>query len=349
MPKTKAASARALSLHLGLNAVDPTHYEGWGGELDACEFDAKDMAALAKSRKMKPTVLLTKKATREGVLAALRAAAKTLKSGDLFFLTYSGHGGQVPDVTGEEDDKLDETWCLYDGELIDDELYLELGRFAKGVRVLVLSDSCHSGTVTRASRPRGRATIEDDAADGREADVRRAQGLLRQAPAATSPRPPEDGAALDPDAALANVHADASHAADAHREEVQGGGHPHLRMSGQPDLDGRRPERRVHRAAPEGVEPGRLSRHVQDVSRGDQGGDAEESAAQSVRVRPHDGVREAAAVHRLTLRRPAPRASRGGADANPRSFARTASDARCSAAVARARYLASTKAAMSGD
>jgi hypothetical protein len=36
-------------------------------------------------------------------------------------------------------------------QLIDDELCLELSRFAKGVRVLVLSDSCHSGTVTRAA------------------------------------------------------------------------------------------------------------------------------------------------------------------------------------------------------
>ena len=50
----------------------------------------------------------------------------------------------------EENDKQDETWCLFDGQLIDDEVYLELSRFASGVRILVLSDSCHSGTVTRA-------------------------------------------------------------------------------------------------------------------------------------------------------------------------------------------------------
>src|SRR5215212_10639420 len=152
---TKKPARRALSIHIGLNAVSPAHYEGWSGELTACEFDAKDMAAVAKAAGMKPTVLLTKNATRQKVLTAIRAAAKQLKSGDLLFLTYSGHGGQIPDVTGEEDDKLDETWCLYDGELIDDEVYLELSRFAAGVRVLVLSDSCHSGTVTRARVPEG--------------------------------------------------------------------------------------------------------------------------------------------------------------------------------------------------
>src|SRR5436190_14083256 len=149
-PMKAPAKAKGLSVHVGLNAVDPKHYEGWSGELMACEFDAADMAAIAKTQGIKPALLLTKKATRANTLSAIRGAAKQLSSGDLFFLTYSGHGGQMPDVSGDEPDKKDETWCLFDGELIDDELYLELSRFAKGVRVLVLSDSCHSGTVTRA-------------------------------------------------------------------------------------------------------------------------------------------------------------------------------------------------------
>ena len=149
----KAAKGRAMSLHIGLNGVSAAAYAGWDGPLAACEFDANDMAALATAQGISPKVLLTKKATRAAVLAAMRDAAKALSSGGLFFLTYSGHGGQVPDVTGEEDDKKDETWCLYDGQLIDDELYFELSRFKAGVRILVLSDSCHSGTVTRDRMP----------------------------------------------------------------------------------------------------------------------------------------------------------------------------------------------------
>ena len=147
------AKPQALSLHIGLNAVSAAAYEGWNGPLAACEFDANDMAALAKTQGMKPTLLLTKKATRSAVLSALRRAAKTLKAGSLFFISYSGHGGQVPDTNHDEPDRQDETWCLYDGQLIDDELYLELSRFAAGVRVLMLSDSCHSGTVARDHLP----------------------------------------------------------------------------------------------------------------------------------------------------------------------------------------------------
>ncbi len=148
---TAAAKGKAMSLHIGLNLVDPKHYGGWSGPLAACEFDANDMAAIAKSCGIAPVLLLTRQATRKAVLGALRKAAKALKKGDLFFLSYSGHGGQVADASGDErDDKQDETWCLYDAQLIDDELYFELSKFAAGVRVLVLSDSCHSGTVTRA-------------------------------------------------------------------------------------------------------------------------------------------------------------------------------------------------------
>lgn len=149
----RARKAKALSLHLGLNTVSAEAYNGWDGTLSACEFDATDMAAIAKGRGMKHTVLRTAQATRARFLAALRAAAKSLKKGDFFFLTFSGHGGQVRDASGDEPDRKDETWCLYDGQLVDDELYVELSRFHAGVRILVLSDSCHSGTVTRARVP----------------------------------------------------------------------------------------------------------------------------------------------------------------------------------------------------
>jgi metacaspase-1 len=138
-----------VALTIGLNMVDPKHYQGWDGQLTACEADAKDMADIAQSKGFKVTTLLTKDAKREAVLKAISSAAKALKSGDIFMLTYSGHGGQLPDLNGDEPDGQDETWCLFDSELVDDEMYAALGDFASGVRVLALSDSCHSGTVLK--------------------------------------------------------------------------------------------------------------------------------------------------------------------------------------------------------
>jgi hypothetical protein len=142
--------ALGISLHIGLNRVDPAHYQGWDGELTACEFDANDMRAIAEGQGFEPRSLLTKEATSDAVLAAIERAAGELDRGDLFLCTYSGHGGQVPDRNGEgEEDRSDETWVAYDRQIVDDELYALWGRFAPGVRIFVLSDSCHSGTVVR--------------------------------------------------------------------------------------------------------------------------------------------------------------------------------------------------------
>ncbi|WP_175407292.1 caspase family protein [Streptomyces sp. TRM64462] len=140
--------ASGLSLHIGLNTVDPDRYDGWDGRLVACENDAHDMAALARAAGFSDTVLLTADGTVDDVTRELRAAAARLVPGDVLLLTYSGHGGQIPDETGgdEEEDALDETLVLYDRQFLDDELHRELARFPDGVRVLVLLDCCHSGT-----------------------------------------------------------------------------------------------------------------------------------------------------------------------------------------------------------
>lgn len=141
---------KGLSIHIGLNTVDPAHYNGWDGRLQACEYDAQDMQRIAEANEFDSTILLSPEATSENVSNAIRTAADELEPGDMLFLTYSGHGGQVPDTNSDEKgDATDETWVLYDRQLVDDELYALWASFAPGVRIFVLSDSCHSGSVTR--------------------------------------------------------------------------------------------------------------------------------------------------------------------------------------------------------
>jgi metacaspase-1 len=143
--------ATGYSLHIGLNSVDPNHYDGWSGPLGGCENDANDMAAIARSQGYASTkVLLTQQATSSAFLNEMHALAKNVREGDILFLSYSGHGGQVPDMDGDEEkDGLDETWCFYDRMLIDDELFKLFSLFAPDVRIFMLSDSCHSGSVAK--------------------------------------------------------------------------------------------------------------------------------------------------------------------------------------------------------
>ena len=154
--------AVARALHIGLNSVDPAAYDGWSGDLTACEFDADDMKAICETAGMTTTTLLTPDATADAVLAAIDEAAATLVSGDLFLVSYSGHGGQFEDENADEADGLDETWVLYDRQVIDDELYQRWASFADGVRIVVLSDSCHSGSVVKAQLDAGDPSVVTD-------------------------------------------------------------------------------------------------------------------------------------------------------------------------------------------
>jgi hypothetical protein len=153
-PEKKAKEiemAIGLSLHIGLNRVDPNQYVGWDGALSGCVNDANAMKSIAGSANFhRMILLLNEQATGARVIQAISEAAQQLNNGDIFWISFSGHGGQVPDVNNDEPDAQDETWLLYDRMLIDDELFQLWNQFKPGVRVLFISDSCHSGTVARA-------------------------------------------------------------------------------------------------------------------------------------------------------------------------------------------------------
>lgn len=70
----------------------------------------------------------------------------------LIFISYSGHGTYVTDTNGDESDRRDEALCPIDfdtnGLIIDDEIKLQfINKLPSNVRLVMLIDSCHSGTV----------------------------------------------------------------------------------------------------------------------------------------------------------------------------------------------------------
>ncbi|WP_442914149.1 peptidoglycan-binding protein [Kribbella sp. NBC_00359] len=149
-PPAAGAAKRAVSLHLGLNSVSPAGYGGWSGQLQGCEADADTMTAIAEAEGFATNQLKSATATADNVLTAISQIAASLTAGDMFLLTYAGHGSQMPNGDSDpETDSQDETWCLYDRQLLDDEIYAALAAFAAGVNIVLLSDSCHSGTIYR--------------------------------------------------------------------------------------------------------------------------------------------------------------------------------------------------------
>jgi metacaspase-1 len=144
---------KGVSLHVGVNTVDTGHYGGGVAELQSCVNDAEAMQTLAERLGYRTSLVADQDATAANVTAAIRASADSLFSGDVFLFSFSGHGGQIPNTSADEEpDGMDETLCLYDRMLVDDELHMLLGEFRTGVRVFLVFDSCHSATAAKGKQ-----------------------------------------------------------------------------------------------------------------------------------------------------------------------------------------------------
>ncbi|MFM9089858.1 MAG: caspase domain-containing protein [Cyanobium sp.] len=146
------------ALCIGIN-----DYPGTESDLRGCVNDANDWAATLTARGFAVKTLLDGQATKAAMVAAFSDLIRGAKAGDSLAITYSGHGTLAPDTNGDEADGYDEALCPHDihqGQvLLDDEIHELFNQRAAGVRLILISDSCHSGTVTRAAPP------DHDAAD----------------------------------------------------------------------------------------------------------------------------------------------------------------------------------------
>lgn len=138
-----------LSLHIGVNAVDPKHYSA-EYPLRWCEADAEIMKNIAIEAGYNTRILIGSEATTTKVKASIAELGAELSNGGDLLVTFSGHGTRVPDFNGDETDFLDEAWVLYDRMLLDDEAricWLNLGKdevARKNINVVVVSDCCYS-------------------------------------------------------------------------------------------------------------------------------------------------------------------------------------------------------------
>ena len=140
------------ALCIGIN-----DYPGTQSDLSGCVNDANDWATVLGARGFAVTTLLDGQATKANMVAAIREQIGGSQSMDSIVITYSGHGTFVPDSSGDEPDGRDEGLCPFDigqGQvLLDDEIHALFAERARGVKVVLLSDSCHSGSVIRWAPP----------------------------------------------------------------------------------------------------------------------------------------------------------------------------------------------------
>jgi hypothetical protein len=138
-----------LALCIGIN-----DYPGTSNDLHGCVNDAKDWSTELARRGFSTQVLLDRQATGKIIMDTALKTVTSAKKDDWVVITNSSHGSQVPDTSGDEKDKMDECLCPYDimtnGPVLDDDLYKVLALHKDGVHLMLISDSCHSGSVSRS-------------------------------------------------------------------------------------------------------------------------------------------------------------------------------------------------------
>jgi len=122
-----------------------------------CTIDGNNLVELAtKCNVARLKTLYDREATKNNVARAIQEVGRDCAVGDYFIFFYAGHGCQLPDQDGDEQDGKDDAYCLVDanGDLKaaaflrdDDFARMVTTCVARGVNILVISDCCHSGSV----------------------------------------------------------------------------------------------------------------------------------------------------------------------------------------------------------
>ena len=135
--------------------------------LRGCVNDADDMEKLLKTllkfQALEVVKLTDAKATKANIMKNLKEMVGGAESGKYSQLVFSlsSHGTQVPDLSGDEPDRVDEAFCPYDlaqkGKdwdikhiIVDDELRDLFIQLPENVPLEVYMDTCHSGTGLKA-------------------------------------------------------------------------------------------------------------------------------------------------------------------------------------------------------
>jgi len=151
---TEGATKR--SLHIGINYVDLPKGKG---QLRGCYNDIETLHNMLTEKYGWPADNARflrdddphRMPTRQNITNAIKWLVADAKAGDSLVFQYSGHGGQVADEDGDEEDAKDETIIPCDyrtaGQITDDELFkLLVSPLEDGVMMTIIMDCCHSGT-----------------------------------------------------------------------------------------------------------------------------------------------------------------------------------------------------------
>ena len=157
------------ALVIGIDSYAPPEGEvvaNDGGRIDfqnleGCKNDAlsiKQLLTRYNFTEQNITEIYNRDATRNNILKEIRMLLDNSKRGDIAFFYYAGHGSQIRNTKSKEMDQRDETivpsdtWKAGVADIRDKELAKMFNDFIdKGVKLTVVFDCCHSGSLSRGA------------------------------------------------------------------------------------------------------------------------------------------------------------------------------------------------------
>lgn len=145
------AAARDFALVIGINEYFDSRANLRGPVKDAdLIVDLLENQLDYKGVNTDIVVLTNQSATKDAIISEFEEIIREAQPGDRVFIYYSGHGHQVTDTSNDEPDGCDEALLVADGKSItDDEIDSLLSRIQSD-EILMIVDSCFSGTITKS-------------------------------------------------------------------------------------------------------------------------------------------------------------------------------------------------------
>lgn len=175
LPATAARHALLIGIQ---NYLDTPHFRGRGiQQLAGPHNDIVILKELLLSERFQfpqknINTLLDEQATHTGIEKAFQDLAARVQPGDFVYVHFSGHGSEHDNFDDEEISGMDQTWVTYGSpdtgskdsrDIIDDQINIWLSKIGTTTdNIVFVSDSCHSGSVSRGLLPGVRAIGKDN-------------------------------------------------------------------------------------------------------------------------------------------------------------------------------------------
>jgi len=152
VPNEEETNMKKFALIVGIN-----HYSTPGMDLAGCVTDANNIKKFLLDccgfEEAGIRMLTDNQATKANILGHLEWLVSKGGDGVELFYYHSGHGTQVFDVHGDEDDQLDEVLVPYDHDwndpLLDDYLAVIFAKLPANAFLSMICDTCHSGSISK--------------------------------------------------------------------------------------------------------------------------------------------------------------------------------------------------------